>query len=334
MDINEAWGVLGLAPTADIATVRRQFRALTKTLHPDRREARIEDKAALDLRYTDVSIAFEMVLEQLEEQAAVAWVVRHQPDQFEGIKRGNTALQLWLTHLAFWRQHPTKPRQIETNDAAGMASWLRMSELVRVALATATPEAKKPTGQLPGVEMRAKVRLPVSVSIFGGKHEVEIEVGRSRRHFELEVPRGIDVDGEFRIRGAGGPGEPRGDLVLRVELLEADGGRFKRNGLTLTTHRQVTYAQVYAGRIITIRTPWGTSPLQLRAGDETQHRLVGQGVRVDHGNTTTSGDLLVELDVIRPAPGNAKLAAALLEAQHGDPEHRSPGDPVSDRSAR
>jgi len=172
------------------------------------------------------------------------------------------------------------------------------------------------------------------VSILGGAHEVELEIQGSRRRFALDVPPGLDQGGEFRIGGAGGPGMPRGDLVLVVESLEPS-ERFRRRGMTLFTRRKVTYAQVYAGRIVSVCTPWGTAQLQLRPGDEHPHRLVGHGVRRKGvAGDPVAGDLVVELEVVRPAPGNAKLAAALLEAQHWEPEHRSPEDPGSDRSAR
>lgn len=335
MDIKQAWLALKLAPGTSKAEVRRRFRALTSELHPDRRaHLPTANVAALDKEYQDISIAYELVLEDLDERAAVAWALEHRPELYEGTARGSMGLSVWLATVAFWRNHPSRPRQLDPKDATVMASWIRMHELVQAELNT-KPRQLEPRWATPGVEMTASICLPVLVSITGGLHVVEVQLGGwGPRRFELEVPAGIDVGAEFRIPGAGGTGTPNGDLVLRVDALEVGSGRFRRHGLVVTTRRQVSYAQVYAGRIISVRTPWGTAPLQLRPGDETPHRLAGHGVRAERGGVHVVSDLVVELEVVRPAPGNAKLAAALLEAQHGEAEHRSPGDPPSDRSAR
>jgi DnaJ-class molecular chaperone len=169
----------------------------------------------------------------------------------------------------------------------------------------------------PGVEMSASITIPVSTSVHGGVHQTQVQLDRTRT-FELDVPRGVLLGHRFRIVGAGGQGDPPGDLVLVVGGWVKD-SRFGRDmvkdePLTLTTTRRVTYWQVYVGRWISVTTPWGSEALQLRRGDvRGTYRIREHGVRVGQ----ESGDLLVDLDVVFPPPGDDALARALLAAQGG-----------------
>lgn len=224
-----------------------------------------------------------------------------------------------------------RPKSTTALEHAAMdAHWLQattalttvlghIDQMEKLTAALQSPNAASspaPT-RAPGVEMSATITIPVSTSLHGGVHQTQVKLDRTRT-FELEVPRGVLLGHRFRISGAGGHGDPPGDLVLVVGGWVKD-SRFVRDAvkdepLTLTTTRRVTYWQVYVGRWISVTTPWGSEALQLRRGDvRGAYRIREHGVRVGQ----ESGDLLVELDVVFPPPGDEPLARALLAAQGG-----------------
>ncbi len=123
-----------------------------------------------------------------------------------------------------------------------------------------------------------------------------------QKRMEVRIPAGVDDGTKVKIAGEGAPGfagGPRGDLLLRVQILPHPA--FVRKGADLHTTTTIPlYTSVLGGEIV-IASPRGNK-FALNVPSETQNgkvfRLTGQGMPVL--NSTGRGDMYVKVDVILP----------------------------------
>jgi molecular chaperone DnaJ len=102
------------------------------------------------------------------------------------------------------------------------------------------------------------------------------------RTLEVDIPAGIDQGQRIRVVGqgqAGMQGEPAGDLLIDVSLL--DHPVFKRQGLDLLREVKVRMTQAALGATLSVDTPLGPVSLDIPAGTQpgTVLGLAGRGVR-------------------------------------------------------
>ena len=113
---------------------------------------------------------------------------------------------------------------------------------------------------------------------------------RVRRGEELEVrvPPGTSVSSTLRLAGAGGPGQPAGDVMVQLALLLPEGAKVVGNDV----HAQLvlTPPEARNGTTVEFEGVQVVVPAGARSG--TEIRVVGGGVR---GGGTT-GDLVLKVE--------------------------------------
>ncbi|HET8622931.1 MAG TPA: J domain-containing protein [Gemmatimonadales bacterium] len=140
---------------------------------------------------------------------------------------------------------------------------------------------------------------------------------RTERRIQVSVPPGTEDGTRMRLRGqggAGGPGEPAGDLLVTFQV-QPD-RFFKRDGLDLISEVPLNLAQAVLGTRIRVRTIDGKKVV-LRIPPGTQpgrrFRIRGQGVE----RNGRRGDQLVQVDVTVPdnlSPEQQDLVRKLAES--------------------
>ena len=140
---------------------------------------------------------------------------------------------------------------------------------------------------------------------------------RTERRIQLTVPPGTEDGTRMRLRGqggAGGPGEPAGDLLVTFQV-QPD-RFFKRDGLDLISEIPLNLAQAVLGSRIRVRTIDGKKVV-LRIPPGTQpgrrFRIKGQGVE----RNGRRGDQLVQVDVRVPeklSPEQQEMMKKFAEA--------------------
>jgi molecular chaperone DnaJ len=140
---------------------------------------------------------------------------------------------------------------------------------------------------------------------------------RTERRIQLTVPPGTEDGTRMRLRGqggAGGPGEPAGDLLVTFQV--HPDRFFKRDGLDLVSEIPLNLAQAVLGTRIRVRTIDGKKVV-LRIPPGTQpgrrFRIKGQGVE----RNGRRGDQLVQIDVRVPenlSPEQQEMMKKFAEA--------------------
>lgn len=143
-----------------------------------------------------------------------------------------------------------------------------------------------------------------------------------REKVDLDIPPGVETGATMHVSGRGndgiGHGQP-GDLYVVISV-END-RRFERDGQTLYSHAELTYAQVALGDELEIDGVDANVPFDVPAGTQpgTKIRVKGAGLPPLHGGRR--GDLVVICDVQIPtklSPGQAELIKQLAEVS-GEP---------------
>lgn len=124
------------------------------------------------------------------------------------------------------------------------------------------------------------------------------------KRLEVRIPAGVDDGTKVKVPGEGGPGVsggPRGDLLLRVQVLPHPA--FVRKGPDLHTTATISlYTAILGGEII-VASPKG-SKFALNVPPETQNgkifRLTNQGMPVLNA-PNSRGDMFVKIEVTLPA---------------------------------
>jgi DnaJ-class molecular chaperone len=161
----------------------------------------------------------------------------------------------------------------------------------------------------PSLDVEAQVRLSFDQALQGGKTEVRLPNGKLVR---LTVPRGVRSQARARIRGYGNahPERPnqRGDLYVTFRVDQSP--RFRREGDHLHVTETVTAPEAMTGTMRSIQNAYGrTIRIQIPPGTQPGERLRlrGQGVETEDG----AGDLLVEIRIAVPRHLTPKQHRAL-----------------------
>ena len=139
---------------------------------------------------------------------------------------------------------------------------------------------------------------------------------------EVKIPKGIRDGQKVRARGKGAPGAAgRGDLLVTVHVREHE--FFHRDGDDLRITVPVTFPEAALGATIEVPTLERPVKMKVPAGSQSGRVLRLKGRGVERG--TTKGDLLVELHVTVPTELNDDARAAveaLQSALAGDDPRR------------
>lgn len=139
---------------------------------------------------------------------------------------------------------------------------------------------------------------------------------------EVKIPKGIRDGQKVRARGKGSPGAAgRGDLLVTVHVREHE--FFHRDGDDLRITVPVTFPEAALGATIEVPTLERPVKVKVPAGSQCGRVLRLKGRGVERG--TTTGDLLVELHVTVPTEldDDARAAIeALQSALAGDDPRR------------
>lgn len=270
-DVADYYQTLDLPETASADDIKKAYRRLARTHHPDRNPG----DAAAEERFKEVQEAYE-TLSDPEKRRAYDRRRRFGAGDGPGFG-GFPGTGFSGSGAAFGSRPPF-------GGAEGMDPLFRFffqDEAGRTAVPT---------------DVETELALSFDQALRGGATEVRLPGGESVR---LTIPRGVRSGLKIRLRGRGEalPDGRRGDLYVtfRVEpspTFRREGDHLHRTEVVsaleamLGTTRQITNAY---GQTVKVQIPAGTQP-----GERL--RLRGQGVATDE----RTGDLFVEIAVEVP----------------------------------
>lgn len=178
-------------------------------------------------------------------------------------------------------------------------------------------------GPTRGADVTARTTIDFVTATKGETISLQGEDGKP---FKVKIPAGVSDGQKVRLRGRGRPspdgGEP-GDVVVQVTVRAHP--VFTRDGLNLRVTVPVTFTEAALGATIEVPT-LGGDPVKLRVAPGTPSgrvlRVKGRGVE----NPKGTGDLLAEVQVAVPAHLDEAAREALQRFQELEPKENPRAD--------
>lgn len=306
---DDPYQVLGVARDADQAAIRKAYRRLAKTYHPDMNPG---DTAAEDM-FKKVSRAYD-ILGDAEKRArydrgeiAADGTIRAgygggpQWDQGFGGRQGFGGQGSGPTGFR-WR----------TTSAGGprMGPETDFSDIFAEVFGAQRPGAGFGFGfdQPParGADLHGRLTITFEEAALGARKRLRL--GDST--LDVTIPGGVENGQTLRLKGKGQPGPagtPPGDALIDITI--APHPRFHRVGLDVHVDVPVALADAVLGGKITVPTPGGpvTATVPANSSSDRKLRLKGRGIRT----ARRSGDLYARLLITLPEPPDPALGEAI-----------------------
>ena len=267
MDLTlDYYHILEIEDAADAAEIKRAYRLLARTYHPDRNPGDVE---AVE-RFKRIQAAYEVLSDEARRRA----YDRARRDPFAALSTASAMDSFGPGHDAhgrFARADGSDPLfSLFFGDTAG-----------------------RPTR---GRDLEAQVQLTFDQALRGGRTEVRLAGGETVR---VTVPKGVRSGVKVRVKACGHAGADgtRGDLYVTFRIEPSS--RFRREGDNLHIVETISALEAILGTTRSITNAYGqTIKVPIAPGTQPGERLRlrGQGVALKN----RAGDLLVEIQVTVP----------------------------------
>ena len=309
------YAVLGVPKDADAATIKKAYRKLARTKHPDHNPGDAQAEAEfkrIGEAYAVLSDAEQR--EQYDQLRAMTGGAR-----FTSGGRGTGGFEDILGGM-FGAGGTTRVRYSTGGGGGGAGGF---EDLLGGMFGGGAGFQRGPQ---PGADLSAVVELPFRQAVEGSTVSLAVE-GRT---VNARLPAGVRDGQKIRLRGkgrAGEPGAPAGDLVVTVRVTPHP--VFTLDGANLKLTVPVAFDEAALGATIEVPTLDG-STVKVKVPEGTPSgrtlRVKGRGVE----NPKGAGDLLVTVQVVVPQ----KLTPAAREAVQAFGIATSGEDPRADLIAR
>jgi molecular chaperone DnaJ len=323
------YDVLGVSRDASEAEIKKAFRGLARTLHPD-----VSEEGDAEERFREVAEAYE-VLSDADRRArydrygheGMAGQTFH-TEQFMDLGNLNDLFGALFGRDVFGAQGPRGGRdaqdeaEISLQDAAFGTKLELDLELVQPCEHCGASGAEPPSqphrcetcrglGQVQQIARSAfgqMVRTVTCPDCAGTGKRIDHKCvecrghGRKpgKRHLTVAVPAGIDDGQVIRVSGAGHAGETgarAGDLLVRIHVTPDP--RFERDGLDLISTVDLSLSDAVLGTTVSVPTLDGDASLEFKAGTQPGEVRVlrGKGMPSLHGGGRGAQRVLVNVQV-------------------------------------
>ena len=275
--------MLGVSKGASDAEIKKAYRNLARTLHPDVNP----DKKAQE-KFKAVTAAYELLSNKEKRKRYDAGEIdeKGNPTPFGSgfYDRGGAAGGFGGRT---YRQGNTTYTNINPEDLASMFGGMsgggfNFSDLF--GMGGGTRRTYQPQGQ----DVQYNLSIPFNLAITGGETTVRLANGKQ---VKVKVPAGVVDDAVLRLRGMG---EMGGDALIKLKV--GSSSLYIRQGDNLEMSIPLTLKEAVLGTKIDVPTPSGEVMVKIppmSGGDKTL-RLKGKGV-------PGRGDLLLKLAIVLPA---------------------------------
>lgn len=320
--------VLGVARDASAAEIKRAYRKLARTYHPD-----VNKEADADQKFKELSEAYE-VLSDDNHRARYDQFGHQDPSQggagFSGAEGFGDIFDMFFGGGR--RQDPNAPRKgqdlqyVEEIDFMEAVSGVEKVITIPVEEDCGTchgsgakpgthPETCKRCGGSGHINveqntMFGRVVNQTTCSTCHGRGQIVKEpcetcrgAGRVRKNKDVRVkiPAGIDNGQQIRLAGkgeAGVNGGPFGDLYVVVRVREHE--LFERVDDHIVMDMPLTFAQATLGDEIEVPTVHGKVSLKIPSGTQTGSRFRLRGKGMPNVRSGHQGDQYVNVVIITP----------------------------------
>jgi DnaJ-class molecular chaperone len=298
--MKDPYHILGVAPTASAAEIKKAYLRLAKKHHPDLNPG---DKHAEE-QFKEISAANDLLSDPEKRRRFDAGEIDE-----TGAER---AQQKYYRDFAESAGHPYE-------SASGYADFVEAGDILSQLLRRKAQEARRARG----ADLHYHLAIDFLDAINGVTQTITLPHGGT---LEVAIPPGIEEGQVLRLRGKGAPspGEGKtGDALVEISINPHR--FFTRKGNDIYVDLPITLKEAALGAEVEAPTPAGKVLLKVPKGSNTGTalRLKGKGVAKRGGG---SGDELVRLIVMMPTESEPELETFL---SHWTPKSRY--DPRKER---
>lgn len=282
--------VLGVSKDADEATIKKAYRKLARTWHPDQNKGNPEAEE----RFKEIGEAYT-VLSNPEQRQQYDAIRSMGAGGFRGGAGGGGASGVNFEDLfgAFGGGNGGNVRFSTSGGGAGFNLDDILGAFGGFGGAHGSPYQQAPQK---GEDLHASTRITLKQSLSG----VNIKLAVSGKPMTVKVPKGIKDGQSVRLRGKGKAsinGGSAGDLIVTIHVEEDP--VYSREGNDLRMTLPVTFAEATLGANVELPLIDGsTVTVKVPSGSDSGRtlRLKGRGVATKKG----TGDLLATISVVVP----------------------------------
>lgn len=301
--------VLGVAKGADAGEIKKAFRKLAKTYHPDQsKEPKAKDK------FAEANQAYEILGDDTKRAAFDRGEIdaegkpRH--PGFDGFGTGAGRGQAY--DFSDMAQAGSPFARGFRGAQGGIDPSEFFSELFGGGGARGAG-----AGGAKGEDVAGTVTVSLREAVNGGEARVILPSGRT---MEVKIPAGIEDGKQIRLKGQGQPGGrggAPGDALITVRV--AKHKFFEVDGRDLRLDLPVTLYEAVLGAKVNVPTLGGAVELALPAGGRAGRTLRLRGKGLPATGNLPAGDLFVTPRIVLPDAMGEKLDAVAREMKDGQP---------------
>lgn len=296
----DPYAALGVSKTATDEEIRKAYRRIVKTSHPDLNP---DDPAAAE-RFKAASAAYDLLKD---------------PEKRARFDRGEIdAMGQERPEYQFYRQYagregnPYARTGARAHAGAGPGEFEDISDLFEEILRGRGDSGSSRWGfssrevHARGADVRYRLAVSFLDAAKGATKKLLMPDGAS---LEVKIPAGIRDGQTIRLRGKGQPGigdGPPGDALITIEV--APHPVFSRDGNDIRVVLPITIDEAVLGGKVPVPTIDGTVKLTIPKGASSGRvlRMKGRGIKPARGGK--AGDQLVELKIVLPPEIDEELA--------------------------
>ena len=286
--MKDPYEILGIARDATSDGIRRAYRRLAKTLHPDLNPG---NKAS----------------EERFKEVAAANALLSDPDKRQRFDAGEIdASGAEKPRQRYYKDYAAEaPAGGPYDNRSGFADFADTDDL----FAQLFREQAQRQRRAPGADLRYRLAVDFLDAITGASKRITLPDGGT---LNVSIPSGIEEGQTLRLRGKGAPSAGEGvagDALVEISIVPH---RFyTRAGDDIHLELPITLSEAVLGGRVKAPTPSGPVMLVVPKGSNTGAvlRLKGKGVARRNGH----GDVLVTLKVALPLEPDPELEAFLTK---------------------
>jgi molecular chaperone DnaJ len=313
--------ILGVSKDVDDAELKKTYRKLARTHHPDSNQG----DAAAEAKFKEISEAYSVLSDP--EQRKEYDQIRAMGSGARFTAGGQSAGGFEDVFSMFGQGRGGRGQSAEDfEDIFSMFNQQQGGRFGSGRFGQSSGGFRGYGGPSRGSDVTARTTIDF---ITATKGETITLQGEDGKPFKVKIPAGVSDGQKIRLRGRGRPspdGGENGDVVVQVAVRPHP--VFVREGLNLRLTIPVTFTEAALGATIEVPT-LGGDPVKLRVAPGTPSgrvlRVKGRGVQTDKG----TGDLLAEVQVAVPSHLDDAAREALERYHELEPKENPRADLMS-----
>jgi DnaJ-class molecular chaperone len=295
--MRDPYDVLGVRRDAPAEDIKRAYRKLAKSLHPDLNPGKPE----IERRFKEVSAAYDL-LSDAQKRAKF--------DRGEIDAQGNPRPEHAYREAWARRGRGRAQGGPDFGDAfaqggfggfgGGPGGGFDPGAIFEEILGRRRGRARAQ-----GEDVSYALTVDFAEAALGAKRRVTLAGGQT---LDVTIPPGTEQGQTLRLKGKGEPGPnggSSGDALIQIAV--APHPLFRRDGFDIHLDAPVTLQEALLGASIEVPTIDGRVAVKLPKGANTGTRLRLKGRGVPHGRGGARGDQYVTLKAMLPDPPDAAL---------------------------